>query len=131
MLWPIERCLFIAGQNMNCDFHFGMTMKTPFLAHPICVHLSLLPVMNLYSSKMMKGAPVGVIKSQDSRLAPKPKGEGQSLMVSDFLTAEWGRLRNNNRCAFSFFYFMLSIDHHAERPTSCSNQGRITTGILI
>ena len=39
---------------------------------------------------------------QDSRPAPRPKGEGQSLMVSDFLTPEWGRLRNDNRF-FSFF----------------------------
>ena len=68
---------------------------------------------------------------QDSRPAPKPKGEGQSLMVSDFLTAEWGCLRDNNRCAFSFFYFMLSIDYHTERPALCSNQGKIATGILI
>ena len=28
---------------------------------------------------------------------PKPKGEGVSLMVSDFLTSEWGRLRDNDR----------------------------------
>ena len=34
---------------------------------------------------------------QDSRPSPKPKGDGQSLMVSDFLTAEWGRLRDNKR----------------------------------
>jgi hypothetical protein len=33
--------------------------------------------------------------------APKPKGEGQSLMVSDFLTADWGRLRDDNRCVSS------------------------------
>ena len=31
--------------------------------------------------------------------APHPKGEGQSLMVSDFLTADWGRLRDKDRCA--------------------------------
>lgn len=35
---------------------------------------------------------------QSSQPAPKPKGEGQSLMVSDFLTAEWGCLRNGDRC---------------------------------
>ncbi|KAL1669056.1 hypothetical protein GGF50DRAFT_44924 [Schizophyllum commune] len=28
-----------------------------------------------------------------TRAAPQPKGEGQSIMVSDFLTSEWGRLR--------------------------------------
>ena len=35
---------------------------------------------------------------QNSAPAPKPKGEGQSLMVSDFLTAEWGRLCDSDRC---------------------------------
>ena len=34
---------------------------------------------------------------------PKPKGEGVSLMVSDFLTADWGRLRDNDRCVFVGF----------------------------
>ena len=28
---------------------------------------------------------------------PRPKGEGQSLMVSDFLTTEWGPLRDDQR----------------------------------
>jgi hypothetical protein len=41
---------------------------------------------------------------QDSRPAPKPKGEGQSLMVSDFLTTEWGRLRDDNRFFLLFSY---------------------------
>jgi hypothetical protein len=43
---------------------------------------------------------------QDSQQAPKPKGEGQSLMVSDFLTTEWGRLCDNNRCV------LLLIPHY-------------------
>ena len=30
--------------------------------------------------------------------APKPKGEGTSLMVSDFLSANWGRLKDSDRC---------------------------------
>lgn len=30
--------------------------------------------------------------------APKPKAEGVSLMVSDFLTLEWGHLHNSDRC---------------------------------
>ena len=30
--------------------------------------------------------------------APKPKGEGTSLMVSDFLSADWGRLKDSDRC---------------------------------
>ena len=31
-----------------------------------------------------------------SRPTPQPKGEGQSIMVSDFLTSEWGRLRDGD-----------------------------------
>ena len=44
---------------------------------------------------------------QDSGPAPKPKGDGQSLMVSDFLTAEWGRLRDANRFFFLFSFFLF------------------------
>jgi hypothetical protein len=33
----------------------------------------------------------------------KPKGEGLTLMVSDFLTAEWGTLRDNDRCVVLVF----------------------------
>jgi hypothetical protein len=29
-----------------------------------------------------------------SRPVPQPKGDGQSIMVSDFLTSEWGRLHD-------------------------------------
>ncbi|KIJ33830.1 hypothetical protein M422DRAFT_264120 [Sphaerobolus stellatus SS14] len=29
---------------------------------------------------------------KDDKAVPEPKGEGQSLMISDFLTPEWGRL---------------------------------------
>lgn len=39
----------------------------------------------------------------NSAPAPKPKGEGQSLMVSDFLTTEWGRLCDGDRCVVPFF----------------------------
>jgi hypothetical protein len=31
-----------------------------------------------------------------SKLKPKAKGNGQSLMVSDFLTSDWGRLHNGD-----------------------------------
>jgi hypothetical protein len=37
---------------------------------------------------------------EGSSKAPKPKGDGQSIMVSDFLTMDWGRLRDDNRCIF-------------------------------
>jgi hypothetical protein len=40
---------------------------------------------------------------------PRPKGDGQSLMVSDFLTSDWGRLRDDNRCV---------LPHRLVRPPS-------------
>ena len=36
-------------------------------------------------------------------IVPKPKGEGLTLMVSDFLTAEWGALRDDDRCVVLVF----------------------------
>ena len=38
---------------------------------------------------------------EGSSKAPKLKGDGQSLMISDFLTAEWGCLCNNGRCVLT------------------------------
>lgn len=38
---------------------------------------------------------------EGSSKTPRPKGDGQFLMVSDFLTADWGRLRDDDRCVAS------------------------------
>lgn len=67
---------------------------------------------------------------QDSGPAPKPKGNGQSLIVSDFLMAEWGCLHNANKFFF-FFFFLISLFTHyiAGKPASCSNQEKIATDI--
>jgi hypothetical protein len=48
-----------------------------------------------------------------SRPTPQPKGEGQSIMVSDFLTSEWGRLRDGDECVhpsccLSLILFLLT-----------------------
>jgi hypothetical protein len=50
---------------------------------------------------------------------PKPKGNGQSLMVSDFLTVEWGRLRHGTECVSSF----LCSHPHLTHPTHAVRQG--------
>ena len=42
----------------------------------------------------------------DKTPTPKAKGDGQSIMVSDFLTLEWGRLCDNNECVH------ISFSHH-------------------
>jgi hypothetical protein len=52
---------------------------------------------------------------EGSSKAPRPKGEGQSLMISDFLTADWGCLRDGNRCVM---VLPLSMRHHFLRTLS-------------
>ena len=56
---------------------------------------------------------------QDSQPTPQPKGEGQSLMILEFLTTEWGRLCNGDRCVdlpfFSLSYLTIALQggsHH-------------------
>ena len=45
-----------------------------------------------------------------SRPTPQPKGDGQSIMISDFLTSEWGRLRDGDEsvCCVSPFLLVLT-----------------------
>jgi hypothetical protein len=43
------------------------------------------------------------------RPTPQPKGDGQSIMVLDFLTSEWGRLCNGNEFALPLFPHSLSF----------------------
>ena len=38
---------------------------------------------------------------------PKPKGEGHSIMISDFLSSEWGPLRDNDGCVTLLFLTKL------------------------
>jgi hypothetical protein len=39
-----------------------------------------------------------------NKATPLPKGDGQSIMVSDFWTAEWGRLCVGNESVFFTFF---------------------------
>ena len=52
------------------------------------------------------------------------KGNRQSLMVSDFLTVKWGRLRDCNRLVDPFFFVTYILNYTAERPILCLNQAR-------
>jgi hypothetical protein len=36
-------------------------------------------------------------------IVPRTKGEGLTLMVSDFLTADWGPLHDEGRCVINLF----------------------------
>ena len=58
-----------------------------------------------------------------SSKAPKPKGDGQSLMVSDFLTMDWGHLCDGDKCVP--LTPLLSFDlilHIPAKHTFFSNQ---------
>ena len=121
-LWPIEMPLLIDGRITKRNSKFGTTTEIRFHI-PICFHSSSSPTTSLYSSKTTKEQP------QDRNPAPKPKGDGQSLMVSNFLTTEWGHLRDGDRCVKTFFYWLHSLIIDLERPALCSNQGRTATGI--
>jgi hypothetical protein len=58
------------------------------------------------------------------RNVPKPKGDGQTLMVSDFLSADWGPLRDADRCVAcgllpSNLTYICTV-----KPGFCSGLGR-------
>jgi hypothetical protein len=63
---------------------------------------------------------------------PLPKGEGESLMVSDFLTPDWGRLVDGDRWVLSqpFICFQFQSNTEPGRPVFFSALARIETGIL-
>ena len=42
-------------------------------------------------------------------VVPSPKGEGLTLMVLDFLTADWGPLCDDDRCTLLVFSFSKSL----------------------
>ena len=45
-------------------------------------------------------------------VTPKPKGEGLTLMVSDFLTADWGPLHDDDRCVITTFFTLQHTHPH-------------------
>lgn len=60
---------------------------------------------------------------EGSSKASKLKGDGQSLMILDFLTTEWGCLCNDNRCVLrgslsyaDFILFYFSDAHIVFKP---------------
>lgn len=64
ILWIIKEPLFNTGQITKLNSNFGITMEIP-----CCVHIHILfpsswsVMISLFSSKMMKGSLVGVIRT--------------------------------------------------------------------
>lgn len=46
---------------------------------------------------------------EKTRAVTEKKGEGQSLMASEFLTLEWGRLQNGNECVHRALYYCSPV----------------------
>jgi hypothetical protein len=75
-----------------------------------------------------------------SKPTPLPKGDGQSIMVSDFLTAEWGRLCDYDPeqdifesvfNSLKMAYFYIDYSPVAEKPESSSSQASIVMAISL
>jgi hypothetical protein len=66
----------------------------------------------------------------DSQALPKTKGDGQSIMVSDFLTAEWGCLYDEQQCV-PFPSPYACSDIYPKRLMSSLSQERIMMGSSI
>ena len=86
-------CQFHAWDNMGNELPHSLGFPAPRAIGCFCLILVTHDKSMFYQNDQQKiywGHPGGG--------TPKPKGEGISLMVSDFLTSEWGRLCNNDRC---------------------------------
>lgn len=62
---------------------------------------------------------------------PQPKGDGQLIMVLDFLTSEWGPLHNGNESIYHHLSSLPFIDLSSERLGLSSKMARIMTGISV
>jgi len=97
------------------DADVGATLARP--PHPLPLILVTHDESTFYQNDQRKTC----WGHQDSRPTPQPKGEGQSLMISEFLTTEWGRLCNGDRCVdlpfFSLSYLTIALQggsHHIQ-----------------
>ncbi len=63
---------------------------------------------------------------------PKPKGKGQSIMVSDFLTMEWGHLCDDTECAISFILFLIFTNLLPEKHAFSSKlESNVMVGLAL
>ena len=103
----------INGTMMEMNSHAQKGFSS--LVQSVAFNLSWSPTMNqfFYQNDERKSA----WAHKSDKAVPRPKGDGQSIMVSDFLTSDWGRLRDDNECV-SFFiislYLILTWCHDRE-----------------
>lgn len=58
---------------------------------------------------------------------PQAKGEGESLMIGDFLSPEYGRLVSGDRCVLVLLCQDLKLNRHSELRACCLEQEKVVT----
>ena len=108
---------FIARWKENeCRFHQwdnnGNELPRPngFLVPGAIGHFRLIPVTHDESVFYQNDERKTTWVHSSEKAKPRPKGDGQSIMVSDFLTPDWGRLRDGDEFVF-FFLSPFPIAH--------------------
>ena len=131
VLWPID-VHFLKSYNM-CFHHWdddGHELSHPHsFPVPDGPPFRLVLIMHNESTFFQNDHRKIMWGEKTSWPAPQPKGEGQSIMTSDFLTSEWGHLRDGNESiaspSFPFLFTNLSLG----RLGLFSRLKRIGTGI--
>jgi len=59
-------------------------------------HFQLIPVTHDESTFYQNDERTMMWAHKSDKAIPRPKGDGQSIMVSDFLTSEWGCLHDKD-----------------------------------
>jgi len=59
-------------------------------------HFRLIPITHDKSTFYQNNQCNTAWTHSSDKPTPKPKGDGQSIMVSDFLTSEWGHLQDDD-----------------------------------
>jgi hypothetical protein len=102
-----ERCFHIwdnDGNELPCPSAFPVPVDHRASG---CFHLIL--VMHDESTFFQNDQCKYLWGRAGENAAPHPKGEGQSIMVSDFLTADWGHLCDEDRCVLLYLSFIFSL----------------------
>ena len=94
-----------AGYKLHFQFWDDNGNPLPCLTNSHCLILVTHDESTFYQNDEWKTC----WNHQDRQPCPKPKGDRQSLMVSDFLTSEWGCLHDGNKCTFLFYILFHSL----------------------
>jgi hypothetical protein len=102
MWWNIDRGLLCGGKNMNVDSINGITMEMNSHGQTVFQSQAQLAAFDFwshttsqFSTKTMNAKQLG-FAHPTSQCQSQKVMVSQSIMVSDFLTSDWGRLHDND-----------------------------------